>query len=400
MGQIVILPAMENLENDSFYHDMNVTRIRTIRFRLFLARCVHWLLVGLVVIASAEMSSRVVDRLRYQVPLSATPSFEKDLFVVLPNGEKQGRPNGAYKKFRMNERGFRGPAIIDPPNDTAIRVMLVGSSETFGMYESLDMDYPSQLRGYLSSHGQFQVINTALPGLSAGTAVKRIDQYLTELSPNYVVIYLSPLFELNQLPQSMDASALAKSPSRPSSKSVNPSSVGSRFLDNMKDVIEKPLFIQKWLDERAIASSRKRFGADSVYKTVPLESVENYLKAIEELVSRIRNTGAQPILATHAIAAISTEDSISRRILESFLKNTPRATPRILIEYEEVVRQRVLELGHRENTLVVDVASELNGRHEAFGDLVHFSDKGATRIANLLANAILKSEEEKVAIGK
>jgi hypothetical protein len=48
---------------------------------------------------------------------------------------QHGRPNAQYLKWKLNSLGFRGPEL-DPG---ATRILCVGSSETFGQYESEGM---------------------------------------------------------------------------------------------------------------------------------------------------------------------------------------------------------------------------------------------------------------------
>jgi lysophospholipase L1-like esterase len=72
------------------------------------------------------------------------------------------------------------------------------------------------------------------------------------------------------------------------------------------------------------------------------------------------------------------------------MKHTPRATPTILLDYESAVRQGIIALSKNQGVPLVDLAGELNGHREAFGDLVHFSDQGAAVAAKLVADEVLR----------
>ena len=348
-----------------------------------------WILTLIVI--SAEVTSRVEDRVRRDIGLLDSPDFDSSLMITTRDGERQGRPHGQFGKFSMNSFGFRGPEIIERGTEDSVRVVLVGSSETFGVFESPKMDYPEQLRRLLRSHGDFQVFNTALPGMTPKSAIRAFDNRFAQLEPHLVVIYLSPLFELNKPPPSLQSSiAISSADSRPALSPANKPSLRLRILQRIRDSIDKPEYLQRILDRRKLERQRAAIGESGLYANVPMEYVDQHLNEIDKLVTSVRNCGAQPILLTHSIETCSPPTKHDLQVLESFLVNIPRATPEVILQYEAEVRQRLLNYGKEHGIPVIDLAEKLNGKSSAFGDLVHFSDEGAEVVAKSISEEILR----------
>jgi len=59
---------------------------------------------------AAEVTARVDDRIRHDVPVLASPERERELTLHDEFGVR-GRPHGVFKKWRLNAFGFRGPRL-------------------------------------------------------------------------------------------------------------------------------------------------------------------------------------------------------------------------------------------------------------------------------------------------
>src|SRR5262245_16320664 len=112
--------------------------------RSLLRQIARWTLAGVLFLLAAEAASRLDDWLAYGTPVLANPDRGMDLTVQDEHG-LHGRPLGRFKKWALNEAGFRGPEITETPAPGVTRIALLGASETFGLYESPGKEYPSQL---------------------------------------------------------------------------------------------------------------------------------------------------------------------------------------------------------------------------------------------------------------
>ena len=157
-------------------------------------RGVRWLALGLTVLVSAEVTSRIEDRLRLGTSLTAAPSDE-DL-VVRDQFGMRGRPNARFKKWRLNSSGFRSAETTLEPEPDCERVMVLGASESFGLYESDGKEYPAQLSVMLNRHGCYEVINAAVAGMTVRTIGSFWDNWASRFRPATVVIYPTPAFYL------------------------------------------------------------------------------------------------------------------------------------------------------------------------------------------------------------
>ena len=101
------------------------------------------------------------------------------------------KPYASFRDYRLNSLGFRGPEVR--PGGT--RVVCIGASETFGLYEDPGQEFPRQIEYDLNAKSpsmEFQVVNAGLVGQTIRTAAVRIPQYVQELHPQFAVIYPTP----------------------------------------------------------------------------------------------------------------------------------------------------------------------------------------------------------------
>ena len=354
-----------------------------------------FLLAVVCVLASAEATSRLQDWLRSGISVFESPDFDNALFTTI-DGERQGKPFGKFGHISLNAQGFRGPEItLEGETLLPHRVMLLGSSETFGVFESPGKEYPAQLREILKDKG-FEVINASLPGMTPKSIIRAFDSRLAHFSPDVVVIYFNPLFELNRPPTSSSI------PSAPPNKQ-NPTPSGknleveqpllnfkSRFVQRLRDSIEKPAVIQRFVDRAAIEQKRKNLAPIGMHANVPTEFIDDHIADVRTIVHKIRECNAIPLVMIHATKVKPPLDEDDMRTLEAFLVNVPRATLQILVEYELLVQERVRKYVKQDMVACIDLGEKLGGDDNSFGDLVHFSDYGASRVSRMIADEITK----------
>lgn len=100
--------------------------------------------------------------------------------------------------IRMNNKGFRGPDIIDKKDLGTIRIITLGGSSTFGYHDRDDETYPYYLQEilneYLKEHGidkikKFEVINLGIPTLRAENIHSLFINEALPLNPDLVTFY-------------------------------------------------------------------------------------------------------------------------------------------------------------------------------------------------------------------
>jgi hypothetical protein len=92
---------------------------------------------------------------------------------------------------------------------------------------------------------------------------------------------------------------------------------------------------------------------------------------------------------TYAMSATSPPRPEDLLHLRNMRFDFPRATVETMAAFDIDANQALRALARKEGVPLIDVAAELGGRRELFGDLVHFNDAGAKAMAAILAEKIV-----------
>jgi hypothetical protein len=367
---------------------MITTAVREITGRRWSWRvAVHTICLVLTLLMSVEVSARVEDRFRNGVPLFSTPDRVADLVVQDALGVR-GKPYGRYKVWQLNAFGFRGPEITRSPRPGCTRVITLGASETFGLYESHEHEYPAQLATALREPGCYEVVNASIFGLTIPNIRQSWNNWTSHFQPAIVTIYPSPSFYLAPYPPGPAAANAAPFPRPPWWQ--------PRSLERARDVIDYPDFIQRMRVERGLAAIDAAHDPSWFFRTVPQDRLQQYERDLMLLVQDVKATGARVILMTHAIGFSRPVPDADVLALKGWRQIVQRPTTDVLLEFEAATRDATTRVGATTGVEVLDVAAHLNRDKRAFavGDLMHFNDEGALRVATLLKEAIVSHPTE------
>jgi len=137
-----------------------------------------------------EVSARIDDKIAYNAPL-----FKKYKYELLLKKDNEGIfhnvPNAQFEKWKINSLGFRGNEIRPKKEENTIRIACLGSSETFGFYESRGGEWPAQLDKLLKANfSSVEVINASVIGLTAKSRKEYVKKYvLPVVEPDILIIY-------------------------------------------------------------------------------------------------------------------------------------------------------------------------------------------------------------------
>jgi len=283
-----------------------------------------------------------------------------------------GRPDGQFRKWKLNAFGFRAPPMDRQPRPGQQRVMILGASETFGLYEDAGMEYPAQLALLLQQ--KYEVINAAMAGITLKSMIPYWDNWAGNFGANKVIVYPSPMFYLDAKPPA----------AAPHEKQVAWQSFRPRLAERFRDVYHAlpdcvRALREEWVIEREGAAD------DGEFIVVPEERLRLFRQDLCQLVRHIRARGAEPILLTHASSAAwpprPEDDTFIRRMRMFF----PRAKAATLVEFERQANAVIRGLVRQHQVRFIDVDQALTGQRELFADMVHFNNGGATKMAELLA---------------
>lgn len=334
------------------------------------------------ILAGAEISSRVNDWIRYDVPLSANPNRERDL--VLPEWwGYRGRPHGRYRKWQLDANGFRVIPNLTNLQADEPRLLILGASETFGLYESPGNEYPAQLARALQAEQHVQVINAAMAGITLKSLIVYWDHWAGNFDAKQVVIYPSPQFYLDN-----ESPTLSANPQR-GEPELSVLDFRPRLLDRLKDIYHQlPAWVKSYREEWVIHRETAGKSAAWFFSEVPEDRLNQFEHDLRQLLAHVRQRGAEPILLTHARSVTSpllTTDENQLRAMRMFF---PRAVAQTLLRFEEQANDVIRKVAADEHVVLIDVDHALSGQRGLFADLFHFNDAGAAKMAAVLAEQL------------
>jgi hypothetical protein len=294
------------------------------------------------------------------------------------------RPGAQFEKWHLNAFGFRGPDINETKPPGMTRVLVVGASETFGLYEEPGGEFPARLQRQLDQiqAGRFQVVNAGCPGMSPPRIAHALRSWEHRLAPDIVVFYPSPQFYLDEDPPALGGGG-----------SGAPPRLTSRLLAKAKIALKSflPSPLQARLREWAIERRVRAQGPSWVWTAAPVERVQLFRQHLTDLLDAIAASGAHAVLVTHASRftwPLAEKDRDQFLALRVFY---PRASEQAAGQLEQASNQAVVDIGRSRNARVVDAENRLGKDPALFADFSHFTDQGAETLARILADEIVAS---------
>jgi hypothetical protein len=343
-------------------------------------------------IVALELTSRIDDRIRFGTSMLSRVISSEDLREQ--NGVSiQGRPNARYQKWALNDLGLRGPPAKRERTPGTVRIVAVGGSETFGLTESAGLEYPRQLEDSLNAARiraphlpAFEVLNAALPGMALPSIELDILHRVRTLQPDVVLVYPSPSFYVDRDPPHAPTD-VHPAGELPLARAFQPRVVG-RWTNSIKGLL--PASMIRWLRQRDIDAEVTLYPPEWRFTAVPEERVRLFDRDLRSMVGTIRAIGAEPVLATHGNAFMSGAAPANDDLAQAWVRFYPRSTAQTLIGFDSVAREVTLRVARDSNVVAVDVAESLARAPDAvYSDFVHFTDRGAARVAATLREPLI-----------
>jgi hypothetical protein len=331
-------------------------------------RLIGWSIVFLITL---EVCARVDDWISYGA--SPVRPYDHETLYAYDSLGKTGRPGAQYVKWKLNSYGFRGP----DPQPGRIHVMCIGSSETFGLYEQPDGEWPRQLERILNRRvkdPKFNVINAAYPGMSLSTTLKRLPSWISQVQPRVIIVYPSLAAYISLPPSSAKP---AREPKRPFFEPRITSRIETLLKNNLPQQLQDQ--IRSIQTERAAASMK-------VMQRLPDENIRRFRDDLHQVVSLAKGNSIQVVLVTHATLFGDEVRPEFRSILRSWRKFYPMLAEDGFLDMERRLNDVLRDEAQREGVVLADAAREMPTGHKAFVEFVHFTDEGAEALARLVAD--------------
>jgi hypothetical protein len=352
-------------------------------------RFLHILTLLCVGFMAAEGAARLDDWWFHKIGFWSAPSYN-DLFMTDATGQRRGKPNAQYQKWQLNAYGFRGPPMTPLPTSQMQRVMLLGASETFGLYETPNKEIAAQLATMARVDG-LEIVNAALPGITVGTLRQYWDRWASRFGPNTVVIYPSVHLYVTCEDWGAKNASAEGGEAAPAGFQIQ----DLRLFGRARNIISQPDFVVRWRNERNVAKAVAQHPASWVYTSPPTVCVAKLHDDLVALIDAVQRTGARVVVCTQALRAARDPTPADLNDLESFRVFSPRVPGRILRQFVTAADADILTLPQIRNVSVVDVDAALGGQRALFEDLVHYNDRGAQKVAALLHDHLVAATAAK-----
>lgn len=350
------------------------------------------LAMALATVVAVEVGTRLDDWIRFGTPFLAEAVSLNDLLIRDSTG-MHARPSQHFRKWRTNRVGTRGPEPKHLDRPSAPRVIVSGASETFGLLESPNQEWPAQLQTRLDSACGAErpdVLNAAFAGMSLPTVRQDLDRRLSALGAQWFVYYTTPA----QYLETDVPTPATPSTTRPSGRL--PGALRLRFPQRVRDQIRAslPEFVLTWNRQRDIARATEGQPATWFFESPPPDRLALFEADLRKLVGSARTLGMRVVLVQHAAyldvsLPPSPRDSL---YLPMWQRYYPRARPSALIANEAAAVPIVARVAADSGALLVDPRAMLHAdRDRFFGDQSHFTDAGAAVVAGLVAEAMLRA---------
>jgi len=351
-----------------------------------------------------ELCARIDDRLRYGAPFWGKYSSER-LRGRDNLGLSYNVPNARFEKWQHNTLGFRGPEVATMKKPGVLRVVCLGSSESYGLYESPGKEWPAQLRELLPD-SRYEVINASVVGLNLSSFNAYLDKHVFPLDPDIVVLTVNPLFYVTS--QHRIAQQRPKPATDSAQKSrPTPHSLRESLVDNLRVFPKFKLLVKQAVSEN-FPVAFKRYQISSTSRQVqeiermqlrgrkPVDAVpESYLSAFDRelngTINLIRSRNCEVILTSYP-ALISSDNFGSYP--DIFLDNRRFCIELSLMGIVDTFNRFnsvTADVSRRQRAPFVDIQLLLPKSTEFFGDNVHYTDKGATVFAESVSRLLNRS---------
>ncbi len=334
------------------------------------------LLRGLLAVAAfcvaAETAARIDDWYKYGAdplaPYSREGLEDADEYGV------RGRPYARFEKWRLNNLGFRGPDV-GPKQAGRPRIVVMGSSETFGLYEQEGKDWASQLRGLLEANSrEVELINAAFYGFGLQLNLTQLEHRVLPLAPDVIILYLDPYSG-----HYLKGTEVVRS--RPQPRPAFEWRLGRKAWSALQGMIPRPLYRQYL---RALVERERRVHQLQTYDRVPPETYTRIRADLQGFADLCRQHGVRLILASH----VCRTDELALLMRQ---RDRVALTFEAIVEAHERLNALLAETAATNGMPFVDLAAAIPATPELVVDASHFSDAGARLVAEQLLPAVSRT---------
>jgi lysophospholipase L1-like esterase len=345
----------------------------------------QWVVFGVCFLTTLELSSRIEQWVNYGAPFLGMYTYDSALFARDEFGIR-GKAHGAYEKWRLNSFGFRGPEIRVAKDEHRLRVICLGASETFGLYETLGKEWPRQLEEQLRGSGvDAEVINAALPGMSLPQRIIHLEKRLLPLSPDVVIFMIEYSSYAGLTPERLKNFRVKRN--------IPPKEIGLvdvltsfRVSRQLKDLTlpRLPIPVQDTIAGIKLANKKRDLGVKfrSLTQVTSFE-IDTFEEDLRVLAARANSSGVKVVLVLPAMW-------LTERTMATTYLSYPYIDETWWREAKGVFSLLAKRFADERGIPFLDLSVVIDGREATYmNDMVHFNDRGAKEAAQNIARTLL-----------
>lgn len=359
---------------------------------MILKKVITLFISGIVFLITIEFSARIDDKIKYGAPF-----FSEYSAKLLRNKDSEGIncniPNSHFEKWKINNLGFRGPNISVMKPKGVIRIVCMGTSETFGLYESPDMEWPSQLSKMLEKYNYFEVINTSVVGLPLKKYRRYIEKYVLKLEPDIIILFVNPFeYGVGNEIFTKRQDTLKKEGKSFKNRGIHFLKVitysNLRMFPKLKQSLKKivPTSVLKqyqlWNMKRQIQKLENTYlNGNKPLDIIPNKNLIIFRNDLKDLIEYLQNKKIKIILTSYPI--LITQQNIDK-YLEIFLDHRRFYTELSLqgiIDASRKFNEEIRLISNKHGVAFIDNNMTIPKNTQYFADNVHYTDEGARLIA-------------------
>lgn len=316
-----------------------------------------------------------------------------DFLKYVPSSNYANGPN------LHNDLGFRGESIDLSNDNGTLRIVCLGASTTYSDgVKDYKESYPYLLQSKLRAKGlNLEVINAGVPGYSSYQSLQNFYLRVTNLKPDYVILYQGFNDLQNRLvwpPEAFNINGLSNNPQ---ACNVPP------FWESLS-CIRIPLVLLKYskphFSINALVQTPESFKAleyhdqlvsgtypTGIFKEVTVDSMlrvntaRHFEKNTRQLIQLAQSSGTKVVLST--LVYSSNFDEVAPQFGRTEYQQG-------VIEHNEIIRK----LSREFDLTLIDLASTFEVHTDLFTDGIHFTLAGNHQRSELIATVMQELMQE------
>jgi lysophospholipase L1-like esterase len=322
--------------------------------------------------------------------------MKQDKYSILLEEDSSGIihnvPNAKYEKWEINSLGFRGEEINLEKREEQIRIICLGASESFGLYESPNKEWPSQLGEMLKNRfPKAEVVNASVIGLNFKKRKDYVEKYVFPLKPDIMIIFNQRfVLFIKDFIRGVEKTDLVNKVKEIGMK--NPIKIllsQGKALTKLDKTIERWLpkslstAIRMWrLREKIRRKEKRHLIHQEPMDEVPENIVLEYEKDLRLFIHYLKENHIIPVLSTYpSLITPFNKDVHKHLLLATRHIYCIELSENGLMDASRKLNDAVRRVAEEHHLPFVDNDRLIPKTLEYFGDNFHYTNKGAEFIA-------------------